>query len=195
MIGKKGLLALVVAVPFAASLAQADIHDIDSLRAKCNEVASNAQMKKFDMKILCAGNYSRWEEVGGAYALPNKSQMFAQTSTKCNRFQTAEVSFAAELPRHQGTCGVYAKKVMRVPDGVGIPVAITDCNQLTHEYVEAVCQERLHQYCGDQFVVGSSSSSSSSSTHQGEGHAASSSSDDATCVLDTVETVDTCSMY
>jgi hypothetical protein len=184
MIRRKGLLALAVANALASSVVMAEISDIDSLRAKCMEVANNAQMKKFDMKILCSGHYTYWEEAPGAFSLPNNANMYAQTTTKCNRFQTAEVSFHAQLPAHAGSCGRYTKRTMRAPDEVGIPVAITDCAQLTHEFVEATCQERLHQYCHDQFVDRAKG-----------GAPGSSASEDAMCVLEVGEVVDTCAMY
>jgi len=201
MLVKKGLMSLAIAMPLVATLAHAahGPESIDDLRARCMEMRSNYQIRPFNIRLLCSGHYTSWEEEVGSYGLPNAGKIFTQTTCKNNRFQTGETFFDMMLPEHAGPCSRYVKKEMRAPDGLGISFSIRSCDELTAANVEAICKQELHRYCEDQFFVAggafagfdqdqSSVSSSSDVAQQGFGQ-------EGVCSLSVVEVVDTCSMF
>lgn len=205
MLVKKGLMSLAIAMPLVSTMALAGGHygSLDELRNRCIEFRQNAQINRFNIKILCSGSYTYWEEEVGQYALPNYSKVYTHTTCKDNRFQTEEGIFDLIMPEHVGTCSRYVKKEMRAPDGVGIAINVQNCEDLNPETVQAICKQELHTYCNDQhFVTGpefggyeyggehssSSTSSSSSSDKGGYGQ-------EGLCSLQVVETIDTCGMY
>jgi len=196
MLVKKGLLSFAIALPLFSTMALGNFGSLDELRNRCFDFSQDAQVKPFNIKILCSGAYSYWERGVGQYALPNGSSIFTRTSCKGGRFETDENMFALEVPPYVGTCEHYIKKEMQAPEGVGIAINLQRCEDLVPGNVEALCREQVHAYCNDQFVDGGAPIA------QGgvQGELGSSSSVDqygqeGVCMLQVVDTIDTCSMF
>ena len=186
---------------------------LGELRHKCMSLRENKQIKPFSIKVECSGSYTYWEEQKDEAKLTNKAEMQVQTSTKCGRFETERKDFnnlAAEN-YHVG-CSSWNKKEMRAPEGFGIPVVISECDELTTENVQLLCKGELEDYCEDQYLTinevqnilenHSSSDSSSSDQDPSKVLSASSSSDDdpterleGKCILRTVESMNSCERY
>lgn len=172
---------------------QSSAMSLQELREKCLEYSQNQQYKEFKMKIECSGRYTYFEETKKTFSLSNEAKMNAQTTTKSGIFQTDEKEYLKETTPYQASCSVWEKKEMLAPEGMGVPVSITSCEQLTTEYVQNRCAEELKDYCEDNFVARSAGKSTKSDTSGSSADGKDSVA--GMCSLSTVEVVDTCSMY
>ena len=193
---KKVLSSLCLVLPLLATNLTAGTGEsalsLGELKEKCLEYSQNQQYREFKMKIECSGKYTYFEEAKKTLVLENESKMNAQSTTKSGLFQTEEKEYKKTLDPFQTSCSVWTKKEMTAPDGMGIPVSITSCEQLTAEFVQNRCSEELRDYCEDNFQAKAVSK-------DGKKEDSVSSSDASTaagmCSLTSVEVVDTCSMY
>lgn len=178
LVRKKFLSAVIVALPVFAPLAiagvgsdgdqgaAAEVSQLDELRAQCEEYSSNEQMKEFKMRIECSGSYSFWVRQDATYSLETGSTMSMQTMTKDDKYRTQATTLEFPGQPVEGQCSIWTKKTMRSP-GVGLPVTLNSCDQLTHEFVERRCQQELQDYCEENSVNADQVQSSSSSSAVG----------------------------
>lgn len=176
---------------------QRTVKTLDDLRAQCLSLRADGQIKPFTVKIECNGDYSFWEEAKSRVTLENAGSMYTHSSTKGERFETRDSIFASEVASQTSTCSQYIKKEMRAPEGLGIPVVITDCEDLTAANVEARCRDEVRDYCEDQHVEQNdiavkdcAGQAGSQSTCEKDSKSIS-----GMCVLHSVEVLNTCSGY
>merc|ERR1711871_1629663 len=120
---------------------------LDQLRQKCMDLREDTQRKAFSIKINCAGSYTMWTGTAGQVTLPNSGQISAQTSTKMGRFETNRKTFSSEIPESTASCKAWTQIKISSPDGIGIPVDITECDELTPENVGILCEGVVYDYC------------------------------------------------
>ena len=96
------------------------------LRQKCLDLREDTQ-KQFSIKVNCAGSYTVWESEAGETKLQNLVDYNA-TSTKMGRFETQRRVHSVEVDS-SAQCKVWKKVRIGSPEGIGIPIAITDCDE------------------------------------------------------------------
>lgn len=203
MIAKKSMLSsLCLVFPLLAFTASAGVDSqttpdsmmsLDELRDKCLEYANNGQYREFNMKLECSGKYSYSVEEKRTISLENQSRMDVQTTTKNGDYQTEGKVFSRASDPFQTSCSIWTKKVMTAPEGMGLPVTISSCDQLTTEYVQKRCAEEIVDYCNDNVVTAQQSKGETlkdSSVSSSDQNAAA-----GMCVLSSEEVVDTCVLY
>ena len=63
------------------------------------------------------------------------------------RYETPRRVFSIETQDSTAQCKVWHKFKISSPTGVGIPIAITDCDELTPENVGKLCKGEVYDYC------------------------------------------------
>ena len=199
IISKKILSSIVSLVPiFLSSLNIYGDMSLSDLQTKCMEYRDNNQMKPFNIKVDCRGQYTYWETEKGLMRLMNQLNMVTQTSTKSGQYQTETSTFTREIPSNRLDCAVHIKKEVTSPEGMGISLKIGSCEELSNENIEALCKEKVHEYCEDNSVVINTSAGSSSSSLSSSSLSSSSSSSSANtgmCVIRDIEVFNTCRNY
>lgn len=170
------------------------------LRETCKQHrAPGSQIKEFKIRVECGGSYTFWQQQEGRYTLSNSAETIAKTNTKYGRFSTEEFVIDYPIGDSQGQCFNQKRMRMSGPEGFGIGVEISDCDDLIPENLKTVCQDELEEYCENNFVTAeekraiqdaissSSSSSSSSSANQRVDL-------EGTCVLSNEKIYDACTL-
>ena len=63
------------------------------------------------------------------------------------RFETQRRVHSVEVADSSAQCKVWKKVRIGSPEGIGIPIAITDCDELTPENVGRLCEGEVYDYC------------------------------------------------
>ena len=197
VVSRKILSSIVSLLPiFLSSLNSYGDLSLSDLKARCMEYRDNNQMKPFNIKVDCRGQYTYWETEKGLMRLNNQLNMVTQTSTKSGQYQTEMSTFSRYIPSPRLDCAVHTKKQVTSPEGMGISLRIDSCEELSADNVEALCKEKVHEYCEDNSVViNTSAGSSSSSASSLSSSSSSSSANTGMCVIRDIEVFNTCRNY
>ena len=201
MILKKKIIPVIIASApfFTSSLFGSDKShmSLEDLKQHCLELRQNDQVKPFNIKIECKGNWTYWENESHEISLTNTSTLRAKTATKCGRFETPEQMFERELDDQTMQCDVMTKKEVSSPEGMGIPVRIGSCDELNMQNVEDLCRERVVNYCQDNMDenIADQEVENHHQDQQRQEQTQQSSSGEGLCKLRTLETINTCDSY
>ncbi len=163
-----------------------ELSSLDQLRQQCHELKQNDQMKPFRIKVECSGHYTFWVNKADQTEFSNQSTMYTQTGTKCGRFQTAEQEYNQSTEPFSLSCMKYTKKEVSAPQGVGIPIQIGSCEELSQQNLQELCKEKLVEYCEDNMDGNEESMPMDQ---------CSAPKSDGMCTVRDVDTVNTCNNY
>ena len=169
----------------------AALHSMSDLRNKCIEARNHDQMEPFKIKLDCSGSFPQVEREPSNADLEKDWAMYTQTSTKCGRYQTEESVYSG-FSNQSVACAVVEVKQVSTPEGVGVPVEITNCSELTEEKADAICRAKVREYCADNTVDENVNSSSEDVSSEGDNTC---STGPGMCTVKTVRTVNTCDAY
>jgi hypothetical protein len=173
---------------------------IDALRHKCEGFRGNTQIKNFSVEGICDGFYTKWVKSVKSFGMHKHKSMWAHASTKDGRYETLPSESNGSLASHIGACEQWDKTMMSLPQGFSLPLTFgeDDCDELTEENLFRLCENEIHEYCDENFVVEdlSSPSQSQQQQQQQQGQAQQQQQQqkrsDGMCVLRTVDSVNTC---
>ncbi len=173
---------------------------VDGLRAQCEAFRKDNQIKPFEIKIACGGNYTWWDSQKSSFSLGNETHMTFHTTTKDRRYETLPGESRGALARHPSVCTQYFKKEMSVPEGFSLPISLTECSEITVANIRLLCEGEVHDYCDGNFITGEEldhHSQKQGQQQQGQQQQAQQQqqSQDGMCVLRTVDSIDTCKAY
>ncbi len=191
----KILSSLVLSIPLfslpmfgaeQAATGALELNSLEQLQRQCQELRQNDQVKPFRIKVECSGHYSFWVSDENQTELSNQSTMYTQTGTKCGRFQTAEENFSTEAEPFLLPCTKYTKKEVQAPEGVGIPIQIGSCEELSQQNLQELCKEKLVEYCEDNMAGAEDTNPIEQCSAPKE---------EGMCAVRDVDQVDTCTNY
>jgi hypothetical protein len=184
MLKKCRIVSILISIPISflsvCAFAGGGNTSLEELRANCERLKSNQQIKPFNIKVQCSGKYSYWERAENKTCMQNTAYVRTQTSSKGGMFQTAESIVAKDLDRSHVNCPVYSKMEVASPAGVGVVVSIDSCDELDAANLENMCEAKISSYCED---------------NQGGGAQQQSAQIGGMCSLTEVQRVDTCTSY
>ena len=126
---------------------------LETLKEKCMELKQNEQIKPFNIRVVCSGSYTSWEEQTGTATLANQSVMRTQTSTKCGRFQTDEKITSNAIEAQTISCPIMVKHEMSAPKTLSIPVSLGSCEELNTHNLRDLCSQRVQEFCEDNHYI------------------------------------------
>lgn len=120
------------------------------LRATCEQYrAPGSQIKAFKIRVECGGSYTFYDQEMGEYELPNSVSITAKASTKDGRYATEPFYSSTPTDTTGGQCRIWTRYRVSGPQGYGIGVDITDCEDLIPDNLAIICKDELEEYCED----------------------------------------------
>ncbi|MDD9951190.1 MAG: hypothetical protein OXT67_06445 [Zetaproteobacteria bacterium] len=121
---------------------------IPELRAQCEKLRGNGQVREFEIHGYCHGSYTKWEKTSGDKELPNRISLTAQTSyTKdMDPLHTPGVSVDKEDASSSLECGIYTKYLYETNS---VLLSVKDCSEIEEASLMQKCEEKIDEQIAD----------------------------------------------
>ena len=129
--------------------AQATVQSLESLRETC--VERGRQGAPIDQALNCGGSYTYWVEQPSTVKLNNDANILATALTKNNRFSTSERTLVSPAEPSVIQCSRWQQMRMSAPEGMGITVTISRCEDFNPVTVAQLCKDAVQDFCSDQY--------------------------------------------
>lgn len=122
---------------------------LDDLRNTCVAKRLDEQTKAFTIDDGCKGFSTRWEAKKDSFVIPTRIAIRSEVNTKDNRYTSQAMETLLQGPGQTVECSKWSQITTSTPEGVLLPVSISNCDDLTIDNLAQLCRGVVDDYCAD----------------------------------------------